>query len=162
MIDIAKVDRQVYSAVHGKKVILDDLKKHAYAMGWNHRSGHTSIDLYEEFTRDLWTVRFEWSEGGRIKGAGVYETKIDPDTGQPYSRSDDTRRGVHRTFHYGMVGSTRDKRGRLRKILGTSEENMKATLRELFELSIADDRAREAKRRAREDEWDVPGISREA
>ena len=146
---MARVDRRVYSVVHGKKVILDELM--AAGKGWNHTSGHTYHHQYDQWVRGPWKLRVEWSEGGRIHGASLHEDQIDPDTGRIRVRGDGTTATYLRL---GMVASERQKKERLVKLLSAPPDKIKDAINEINAARIEDDRKREAKRKARDDEWD--------
>lgn len=137
---VDRIDRQVYSAVHGKKVILDALM--AAGKGWNHSSGHTHDHLYDRWRRGRWTLQVEWSEGGRIHGAGLHEDQLDPDTDRIRIRGNGQ---TVQFLKFGMVAGERQKKERLIKLLSAPPESIKDAINEINKARIADDRARSRK-----------------
>jgi hypothetical protein len=143
MIDLDKADRAIYSAVHGKKVILDALK--AAGQGWNHTSGHSFRYVTDSWRRGRWTLLVEWTEHGRIAGATLHEDQVDPDTGHIKIRGNGD---VERFLRWGMTGGARQKKERLIRILAAAPEDLSAVAEAVFAEQSTDSQARDAKRRA--------------
>lgn len=135
--DMDRIDRQIRSNVSGRRKILAELL--AAGRGWNHTSGRDRQHEYEQWKRGRWTLRVEWSEGGRIHGAGLHEDQVDPDTGRIAINGDGS---VKRYLRFGLVAGQRRKKEELVEILAARPEDIPQIITRLVEEHIVNDRRR--------------------
>lgn len=149
----SREDQRIYANIHGQHVIKKQLAEAAKAGGWQWRTARLTRVVREEFRRGRWTIFVEWSDGGRIAGAGVYQTQLDED-GNPKKMRDD--RYEVRYLKCGMVHHTRDKKGKVLRLLVTRDDDelMKKTVNQIHNEMIEDHVEREARVKDRQREWE--------